>query len=89
MIGNDDINPFRLCGFDRFVTAGAIAASVVAPDGQPFTETEAQLIEHLHHAGGDRTVVVAGHRLSSVRDADRILVLDRGQLIAEGAPEDT
>jgi ATP-binding cassette, subfamily B, multidrug efflux pump len=41
------------------------------------TETERQLIEQLHHAGRTRTVVISAHRLSSVRGADQILVLDR------------
>ena len=39
------------------------------------TETEQKLIENLHHAGRGRTVVISAHRLSSVKDADRILVL--------------
>ena len=41
------------------------------------TETERRLIDHLRTAGAERTVLIASHRLSSVRDADQILVLDR------------
>lgn len=41
------------------------------------TETESRLLENLRHAGRGRTVVVAAHRLSSVRRADRIVVLSR------------
>ncbi len=41
------------------------------------TETEARLIENLRRAGAGRTVVVAAHRLSSVRRADAIVVLRR------------
>jgi subfamily B ATP-binding cassette protein HlyB/CyaB len=31
-----------------------------------------------------RTVIIIAHRLSAVRDADRILVMERGELIEEG-----
>jgi ATP-binding cassette subfamily B protein len=48
------------------------------------TETEARLIESLRHAGQGRTVVLSAHRLSSVRHADRILVLVDGRTQAVG-----
>ena len=34
----------------------------------------------------DRTSLVIAHRLATVVRADRILLMDRGQLIAEGSP---
>jgi ATP-binding cassette subfamily B multidrug efflux pump len=40
------------------------------------TETERHLIDHLRRAGQARTVLIAAHRLSSVREAEQILVLD-------------
>lgn len=38
--------------------------------------------------GGRRTVFVIAHRLSTVRRADRILVLERGELAAQGTHEE-
>ena len=42
-------------------------------------------IENLH---GKVTVVVIAHRLSTVMGADRILVVEKGNIIEEGAPQD-
>ena len=35
-----------------------------------------------------RTAVIIAHRLSTVRIADRVLVLDHGKLIEDGSPAD-
>ena len=35
-----------------------------------------------------RTVLVIAHRLSAVRDADRILVMERGQIVEDGRHAD-
>jgi ATP-binding cassette subfamily B protein len=42
------------------------------------TETERELLGSLRTAGEGRTVLVAAHRLSTVAEADQILVLGRG-----------
>ncbi|PRZ41138.1 ABC-type multidrug transport system fused ATPase/permease subunit [Antricoccus suffuscus] len=36
----------------------------------------------------DRTAIIIAHRLSTVEIADRVLVLDRGQIIEDGQPDD-
>ncbi|HEX8729351.1 MAG TPA: ABC transporter ATP-binding protein [Ktedonobacterales bacterium] len=46
--------------------------------------TEAQIQEGLDEALADRTALVIAHRLSTVKRADRILVLDHGRIVEEG-----
>jgi ABC-type multidrug transport system fused ATPase/permease subunit len=48
----------------------------------PFTETQIQ--EGLETIMRDRTAIVIAHRLSTVKNADRIIVLDHGRIIEEG-----
>jgi ATP-binding cassette subfamily B protein len=52
------------------------------------TETETALVEHLRRAGHGRTVILSAHRLSTVRHADRIVVLDRGRIEALGTHDE-
>jgi len=48
------------------------------------TETEALIQEGLEHVLKNRTSITIAHRLSTVRDADRILVMRDGQIIEDG-----
>ena len=41
-------------------------------------------MKHLHEFYRGKTVVVVAHRLSTVCDADKIVVLDNGQIAEEG-----
>jgi ABC-type multidrug transport system fused ATPase/permease subunit len=51
----------------------------------PFTETQIQ--EGLEAIMRDRTAIIIAHRLSTVRNADRILVMDQGRIVEEGSHE--
>jgi ATP-binding cassette subfamily C protein len=48
------------------------------------TETEARLHNAMHAFLQDRTTLIIAHRLSAVRQAERVLVFDAGQIIDEG-----
>ncbi|MEO0665153.1 MAG: ABC transporter ATP-binding protein/permease [Pseudomonadota bacterium] len=49
------------------------------------TETEHEIQGALAAAGKGRTVITIAHRLSTVVDADRIVVLEDGRVVEEGA----
>jgi ATP-binding cassette subfamily B protein len=48
------------------------------------TETEQQIQQGLAHVLSGRTSFVIAHRLSTVRAADRILVIEKGQIVEQG-----
>jgi ATP-binding cassette subfamily B protein len=48
------------------------------------TETEARIQDATRELMKDRTSLVIAHRLATVRDADRILVLHHGRLVEQG-----
>jgi ATP-binding cassette, subfamily B, multidrug efflux pump len=52
------------------------------------TETESLIQAGLAHALAGRTSIIIAHRLSTVRDADRILVMRRGQIIEDGTHDE-
>ena len=48
------------------------------------SETEAIVQENVHKLKGEFTVIVIAHRLATIKDADRIVILNEGQIEAEG-----
>ena len=52
------------------------------------TYTEAEILRRLRGVMRERTSIVVAHRISTVKDADEILVLDDGRIVERGAHRD-
>jgi ATP-binding cassette subfamily B protein len=51
-------------------------------------KNERIIIENLNKFFKGKTVIVIAHRLSTVKDADKIIVMENGEIIEEGSHED-
>ncbi len=54
------------------------------PVSQVDTRTAARIVDGLRAMAGQQTVVIASHRLSALRHADRIVVMESGRIVASG-----
>ena len=52
------------------------------------SETEHEIQDALRQAGKGRTVLTIAHRLSTVAEADRIVVLEQGEVVEQGTHDD-
>ena len=52
------------------------------------TETERDILESLRGLGSGRSVITIAHRLSTVVDADKIVVLEKGVIVEEGTHDE-
>jgi subfamily B ATP-binding cassette protein MsbA len=52
------------------------------------TESEKKVQEAIEKLMRNRTVIVIAHRLSTVHNADKIIVLDKGEIIDEGSHDE-
>ncbi len=55
------------------------------PVSQVDTRTAARIIANLQALAGKKTLIIISHRLTAVRHADRILVMDKGQIVSAGS----
>ncbi len=51
-------------------------------------KTDRTLRDELKKAEGDATVIVVASRIATIRDADKILVMDEGRIVGEGTHEE-
>src|SRR5206468_8159739 len=52
------------------------------------TYTEAEILSRLRGLMRERTSIIVSHRISTVRDADQILVLDQGRIVERGTHDE-
>jgi ATP-binding cassette subfamily B multidrug efflux pump len=48
------------------------------------TETEEVILSNLNRITKNCTTLIVSHRISSIKHADKIIVLDQGEIIQEG-----
>lgn len=51
------------------------------------TETEEKILRNLRQLSIGKTTIIVSHRVSSVKDADQIIILDNGRIIQSGTHE--
>ena len=49
------------------------------------TETEEAILNNINRKSKERTSIIVSHRISSIRNANHILVIDNGNVIEEGS----
>ena len=49
------------------------------------TETEEQILNNLLEISKDKTTIIVSHRVSSAKNADKIIILDEGRIIQQGS----
>ena len=52
------------------------------------TYTEDEILSRLRGVMRERTSIIVAHRVSTVRDADQIFVLDRGRIVERGTHDE-
>ena len=48
------------------------------------TETEEIILNNLYNISKNKTTIIVSHRISSIKNADKILVIDNGKIIQQG-----
>ena len=82
--GNLSVGQRQLISFARALAADPAILLLDEATANIDTHTEMLIQRALHELLRGRTAIVVAHRLSTIRNADRIVVLDQGQIMEEG-----
>jgi ATP-binding cassette subfamily B protein len=52
------------------------------------TDTEEKILQHLRQTRKGKTNIIIAHRISTIQDADKIIVIDEGRLAEMGTHEE-
>ncbi len=86
--GNLSVGQRQLISFARAVARDPRILILDEATANVDSETELHIQQALQRLLRGRTSFIIAHRLSTVRDADRILVLDEGRLVEQGTHEE-
>ncbi len=86
--GNLSVGQRQLISFARALVADPRVLILDEATANIDTQTELQIQRALGELLRDRTALVIAHRLSTVRNADKIVVLEDGRKVEEGSHDD-
>jgi ATP-binding cassette subfamily B protein len=85
---NFSVGQRQLLSFARALAHGADVLVLDEATSSIDTETEALIQQGIHTLLEGSTALVVAHRLSTIRDVDRIYVLDKGKIVERGVHEE-
>jgi ABC-type multidrug transport system fused ATPase/permease subunit len=72
----------------RFFYRNAPFAIFDEPTSAIDAQAEYRIFDRIYNFFGNKSVIIISHRFSTVRSADRILVLDKGKIVEEGTHQE-